>query len=43
MVEVRYSTYFLQHVPCFGGVVEVKVDPSNFNWRRCVTGGGEVW
>ena len=43
MVEVRYSIYFLQHLPCFGGVVEVKVDPSNFNWRRCGTGGGEVW
>ena len=43
MVQVRYSIYFLQHLPRFGGVVEVKVDPSNFNWRRCGTGGGEVW
>ena len=31
MVEVRYSIYFLQPVPCFRGVVEVEVDPSNFN------------
>ena len=38
-----YGIYFLQHLPRFGGVVEVKVDPSNFNWRRCGTGGGEVW
>ena len=42
MVEVRYSIYFLQHIPHFGGVVEVQVDPSNFNWRRCGRGGGEV-
>ena len=42
MVEVRYSIYFLQHLPRFWGVVEVEVDPSNFNWR-CVRGGGEVW
>ena len=34
MVEVRYSIYFLQTLPCFGGVVEVEVDPSNFNRRR---------
>ena len=33
MVEVRYSIYFLQPVPRFRGVVEVEVDPSNFNWR----------
>ena len=31
MVEVRYSIYFSKHVPRFGGVVEVEVDPSNFN------------
>ena len=43
MVEVRYSIYFLQHLPRVGGVVEVEVDPSNFNWRRHSTGGGEVW
>ena len=43
MVEVRYSIYFLQHLPRFGGVVEVKFDPSNFNWRRRGRGGGEVW
>ena len=43
MVEVKYRIYLLQHLPRFGGVVEVKVDPSNFNWRRCVRGGGEVW
>ena len=30
MLEVRYSIYFLQHVPRFGGVVEVEVDSSNF-------------
>ena len=29
MVEVRYSIYFLQHLPRVGGVVEVQVDPSN--------------
>ena len=34
MVEVRCSRYFLKHLPRFGGVVEVAVDPSNFNWRR---------
>ena len=39
MVEVRCSIYFLQPLPRFGGVVEVEVDPSNFNWRS----GGEVW
>ena len=27
-MQVRYSIYFLQHLPRFGGVVEVKVDPS---------------
>ena len=50
MVEVRYSQYILQPVPRvgsvvprFGGVVEVEVDPSNFNWRRRGRGGGEVW
>ena len=41
MVEVKYSIYFLQPVPRFGGVVEV--DPSNFNWRRRGRCGGEVW
>ena len=40
-MQVRYSIYFLQHLPRFEGVVEVH--PSNFNWRRCGTGGGEVW
>ena len=30
MVEVRYSIYFLQQLPRFGGVVEVEVDSSNF-------------
>ena len=30
MLEVRYSIYFLQHLPRFGGVVEVEVDSSNF-------------
>ena len=39
MVEVKYSIYFLQPVPRFGGVVEVEVDPSNFNWRRRGRGG----
>ena len=34
MVEVRYSIYLLTHVPRFGGVVEVEVHLSNFNWRR---------
>ena len=43
VVEVRYSIYFLQTLPCFGGVVEVEVCPSNFNWIRRGTGGGEVW
>ena len=43
MVEVRYSIYFLQALPRFGGVVEVEVDPSNFNWRRRGRGGAEVW
>ena len=43
VVEVRYSTYFLQPLPRFGGVVEVEVHPSNSNWRRCGRGGGEVW
>ena len=43
MVEVRYSIYFLQPLPGFGGVVEVEVHPSNSNWRRCGTAGGEVW
>ena len=31
---MRYNISFLQPVPRLGGVVEVKVDPSNFNWRR---------
>ena len=39
MVQVRYSLYFLQDLPRFGGVVEVEVDPSNFNWRRRGRGG----
>ena len=39
MVEVRYGIYFLQTLPCFGGVVEVEVCPSNFNWIRRGTGG----
>ena len=39
MVQVRYSIYFLQHLPRFGGVVEVEVDPSNCNWRRRDRGG----
>ena len=39
---MRYSIYFLQHLPRFWGVVEVEVDPSNFNWRRCVRGVVEV-
>ena len=43
MVELSYSIYFLKHLPRFWGVVEVEVGPSNFNWRRCVRGGGEVW
>ena len=43
MLEVRCSIYFLQHLPWFGCVVEVEVDPRNFNWRRCGTGRGEVW
>ena len=43
MVEVKCSVYLLQPVPRFGGVVEVEVDPSNFNWRRHGRGGGEVW
>ena len=43
MVEVRYSIYLLQHLRHFGGVVEVEVDPSNFNWRRRGRGGGGVW
>ena len=30
MVQVRYSIYFLEHLPRFGGVVEVEVDSSNF-------------
>ena len=29
-MQVRYSIYFLQHRPRFGGVVEVEVDSSNF-------------
>ena len=43
MVEVRYSIYFLQHLPRFWVVVEVEIHPSNFNWRRRGRGGGEVW
>ena len=34
VVDIRYSTYFLQAVPRYGCVVEVEVDPGNFNWRR---------
>ena len=37
---MRYSIYFLQPLPHFGGVVEVH--SSNFNWRRRGRGGGEV-
>ena len=40
MVEARYSIYFLQRLPRFGGVVEV--DHSNFNWRRWGRGVVEV-
>ena len=39
MVEVRYSMYYLQCLLRFGGVVEVEVQPSNFNWRRRGRGG----
>ena len=42
MVAVRYSIYFLKHRPRFWGVVEVEVDPSNFNWRRLGRGVVEV-
>ena len=42
MVEARYSIYFLQPLPHFGGVVEVEVHSSNSNWRRRGRGGGEV-
>ena len=31
---MRYSISFLQPVPRLGGVVEVEVNPSNFNRRR---------
>ena len=41
MVEVR-CIYFLKCLPRFESVVEVEVDPSNFNWRRRGRGGGEV-
>ena len=40
---INFSIYFLQPLPRFGGVVEVEVYPSNFNWRRHGRGGGEVW
>ena len=48
MVEVEvhpinFSLYLLQSLPHFGGVVEVEVCPSNFNWIRHGRGGGEVW
>ena len=42
MVEVIYSIYFLKRLPRFGGVVEVQVDHSNFNWRRWGRGVVEV-
>ena len=42
-MEVRYSIYFLQHLPRFGGVAEVEVCPLNFCRRRHGRGGGEVW
>ena len=42
MVEVRYSIYLLQTLPRFGGVVEVEVDPSNFNRTRWGRGVVEV-
>ena len=34
MVEVRYSIYFLKHLPRFGGVVEVEVCPVNFSREK---------
>ena len=40
---INFSIYFLQPLPRFGGVVEVEVYPSNFNWRRHGRVGGEVW
>ena len=40
MVEVRYSIYFLQTLPRFGGVVEV--DPSDLNRTRWGRGVVEV-
>ena len=43
MVEVRYSIYFLEHVPRFWGVVEVEVYPISSSWRRRGRGGVEVW
>ena len=42
MVEVRYSIYFLQTLPRFRGVVEVEVDPSDFNRTRWGRGVVEV-
>ena len=42
VVEVTYIIYFLQPVPSFRGVVEVEVDPSNFNWRMWGRGVVEV-
>ena len=42
MVEVRYSIYFLQTLPRFGGVVEVEVCPLKFSWRRRGRGGEDV-
>ena len=40
---MRYSIYYLQCLLRFGGVVEVEVQPSNFNWRSRGRGGAEVW
>ena len=42
VVEVTYIIYFWQPVPSFRGVVEVEVDPSNFNWRMWGRGVVEV-
>ena len=41
--SIYYLQIFLQCLLRFGGVVEVEVQPSNFNWRRRGRGGAEVW